>query len=243
MKQIKSEAATIRWRSNGAFTVPDGAARPDRRLPHRRRDLAQPVRRVDLRPRARAARRLPVAGPRRRRAAAGRLPVRGPGAVPRAQAPAAPALHRRPVSRRADYVDPVRRRRRPPAGRRPHDRHLGRHRREVAPGGRGAGRARGRRGRGHRPALARRRGTRSWWPSRSAAPVALLVVHEDVLHRRLRRRGGGVDRRALLHRPRRAGAPGRRRSTPTCAYEPTLETAILPQVDDIVAAVVDVATF
>ena len=37
--------------------------------------------------------RLPVAGPRRRRSAALRVPVRGPGAVPRAQAPAAPALH------------------------------------------------------------------------------------------------------------------------------------------------------
>ena len=34
--------------------VPDGAAGADRRLPHRRLDLAQPVRRVDLRPRARA---------------------------------------------------------------------------------------------------------------------------------------------------------------------------------------------
>ena len=37
MTQIKSEAATIRWRSNGAFTLPDGAAGADRRLPHRRR--------------------------------------------------------------------------------------------------------------------------------------------------------------------------------------------------------------
>ena len=97
MTQIKSEAATIRWRSNGAFTVPDGDAGADRRLPHRRGHLAQPVRRVDLRPRPRPARRLPVAGPRRRRAAAVRVPVRRPGAVPRAQAPAAPALHRRPV--------------------------------------------------------------------------------------------------------------------------------------------------
>ena len=37
MTQIKTEAATIRWRSNGAFTLPDGAAGADRRLPHRRR--------------------------------------------------------------------------------------------------------------------------------------------------------------------------------------------------------------
>ena len=34
--------------------VPDGRAHPDRRLPAGRRDLAQPVRRVDLRPHSRA---------------------------------------------------------------------------------------------------------------------------------------------------------------------------------------------
>ena len=86
--------------------LPDGAAGADRRLPHRRVDLAQPVRRVDLRPHPRPARRLPVAGARRRRPAAGGVPLRGPGAVPRAQAPAAPALHPRPVPA-ADWVVPV----------------------------------------------------------------------------------------------------------------------------------------
>ena len=46
----------------------DGVAGPDRRLPHRRRDLALAVRRVDLRPRARAHRRVPVAARATRRA-------------------------------------------------------------------------------------------------------------------------------------------------------------------------------
>ena len=53
------------------------------------------------------------------------------------------------------------------------------------------------------------------WPRASARTGRLLVVHEDVLTARVRRRGGGVGRRALLRRPRRPGAPGRRRSTPT----------------------------
>ncbi len=73
MTQIKSEAATIRWRSNGAFTLPDGDPGPDRRLPHGRCHLAQPERREHLRPRARPADRLPFTGPRRRRSAAGSL--------------------------------------------------------------------------------------------------------------------------------------------------------------------------
>ena len=64
----------------------------------------------------------------------------------------------------------------------------------------------------------------------------LLVVHEDVAHRRVRGRGGGVGGRALLHRSRRA--PVRRVAAldTHVAYEPTLEDAILPQVDDIAAA-------
>ncbi len=99
MTQLRSEAATIRWRSNGTFTLPDGGAGADRWLPHRRRHLAQPVRREHLRPHPRAAHRLPVARRRRRRPAALRVPLRGPGAVLRAQAPAAPALRRRPVPR------------------------------------------------------------------------------------------------------------------------------------------------
>ena len=147
----------------------DGAAGADRRLPHRRGDLAQPVRREHLRPRPRPARRLPVAGPRRRRAPALRVPVRGPGAVPRAQAPAAPALHRRPVP--AERLrHPVRPRRRAPAGRRPDHRDVGGHRREVAPGRRAGGRARGHRGRGRRPAHARAVGPRARGRERGPHP-------------------------------------------------------------------------
>ena len=91
----------------------DGGAGADRWLPHGRGDLAQPVRREHLRPRAGVARGLPVAGPGCRRSPALRVPVRRPGAVPRAQAPLAPALHRRPVpSERLRH--PVRPRRHPP---------------------------------------------------------------------------------------------------------------------------------
>ena len=80
--------------------VPDGRAHRDRRLSPGRRDLAQPVRRVDLRPRARPADRVPVARARRGRAAAHRVPERGPGALPRAQAPVPPGLQPRPDAAR-----------------------------------------------------------------------------------------------------------------------------------------------
>ena len=50
MQQIRTEAATARWRSNGSFCVPLVAARRDRRLPARRGDLALAVRRVHLHP-------------------------------------------------------------------------------------------------------------------------------------------------------------------------------------------------
>ena len=45
MMQIRDELATMRWRSNGAFSRARGDPRADRRLSERRRDLSQPVRR------------------------------------------------------------------------------------------------------------------------------------------------------------------------------------------------------
>ena len=70
-------------------------------------------------------------------------------------------------------------------------------------------------------------------PSRWRKTGRVLVVHEDTLHVRVRRRGRGVDRRRVLRGSRRAGAGGSPRSTRPSPYEPTLEHAILPQVDDI----------
>ena len=68
-------------------------------------------------------------------------------------------------------------------------------------------------------------------------------MHEDVLTGGF---GGEVAAWAGEHcfaRPRRTGRPGRRRSTRHVAYEPTLEDAILPQVDDVLAAILDTAGY
>ena len=209
--------------------VPDGRAHPDRRLPAGRRDLAQPVRRVDLRPRARAAHRVPVAGARRRRAPAHRVPVRRPGALPRAQAPLPPGLRPRPVAAggldaavRHGHVRDARRAR--------HGRHVGRDRAPRAARGAGA--------RAPTPAsrsstCARsRRGTTTSSPSRCARPAACSWCT------RTRSRAGSA-RRSPRSSPTSASSTSTRRcggcAAPDTlvAYEPALEDAILPQVADI----------
>jgi 2-oxoisovalerate dehydrogenase E1 component len=70
----------------------------------------------------------------------------------------------------------------------------------------------------------------------------LVVVHEDVLTAGF---GGEVASWAAEHCFTELDAPVRRVAAQDThvAYEPTLEDAVLPQIDDIAAAVVDVCTF
>jgi len=70
----------------------------------------------------------------------------------------------------------------------------------------------------------------------------LLVVHEDVLTAGF---GGEVAAWAAEHCFTELDAPVRRVAAEDThvAYEPTLEDAILPQVDDIYAAVTDLCAF
>ena len=59
----------------------------------------------------------------------------------------------------------------------------------------------------------------------------------------LRRRDRRAHRRRAVRVPRRAGARASARSTPSSAYDPTLEDAILPQVSTLVAAMRETARY
>ena len=103
MNQIKSEAATTRWRSNGAFTcpmvvrIPIGGYLQGGAIWHSQCGESIFAHIPGL------ADRVPVARARRGGLVAHRVPVRGPGAVPRAQAPLPPGPQPRPdAARRLD---------------------------------------------------------------------------------------------------------------------------------------------
>ena len=210
--------------------VPDGRAHPDRRLPPGRRDLPQPVGRIDLRARARTAHRVPVAGARRGRPLAHRVPLRRPRALPRAQASLPPGLQPRSDAARGLDVA-VRQGRVRDAWRSRDGRHVGRDRAPRANSRSASWDADAGR-RDHRPphdrAVGPRHRGRVGAQDRPGPRGARGHAHV-----RFRRRDRRVRRRRMLRVPRRAGAGGSRRADTFCAYEPSLEDAILPQVADI----------
>ena len=225
--------------------LPDGDPGADRRLPHRRRDLAQPVRRVDLRPRPRPAHRLPVAGPRRRRPAAGRVPRATTRCCSSSTSTCCASPTPSTRSRRPTTCIPfgaAATSRRP--GRRPHDRHVGRDGGEVAcRPRRGLAEPRASRSRSIDLRTHRRRGTTTWWPTVGGRTAPAARGARGRAHRRasVPRWRPGPASTASPTSTRRCG--GSAALDTHVAYEPTLEQAILPQVDDILAALVDLATY
>ena len=97
MQQIKSEAATVRWRSAGRVVLPNGVAGTYRGVPDRRRELALSVGGLDLRPYTGPRCSNALAGGRRGRPPPDCAGQRGPRSFPGAQAPLAPAVHGEPL--------------------------------------------------------------------------------------------------------------------------------------------------
>ena len=235
MQQLKSEAATIRWRSNGAFTcpmvvrVPIGGYLTGGSIWHSQSGESIFAHIPGLL----------IAFPSRARDAAGLL-----RAAFRCEDPVLFLEHkhllRQPYTRDpyppADYIVPfgVADVRRP--GRDRHDRHVGSDRREVAAGGREGQGGDRTRGRGDRPQddlavgpRVRRRVRAAHTSTASSCTRTCSPPGSAARSRPGRREELWGDLEAPI---RRVAALDTH-----VAYEPTLEQAILPQVDDIVGAI------